>query len=198
MPQPASPEALQLKVVLADVRPPIWRRLQVPSGFTLARLHRVIQLAFGWEDCHLHRFCIRDEEFGPEDPDFDGGIRSERVALRDLGLRARAKFSYEYDFGDGWEHGVTVEKVLVPESPLAAPVCLAGERACPPEDCGGPWGYQELLAAVADPGHPAHEDRTEWLGPGPWDAEAFDLDQVNGLLAVAFARRKGRLIRSSG
>ena len=198
MAQPASPEVLQLKVVLADTSPPIWRRVLVPSGFTLARLHRVIQLAFGWEDSHLHRFCVHDEEFGPKEPEFDGGMRSERVALRALGLKARTRFSYEYDFGDGWEHAVTVEKVLVPETPLAVPVCLGGARACPPEDCGGPWGYQEMLAAVADPGHPEHEESKEWLGPEHWDAEAFHLDPVNRLLAQAFAPRKGRPARPSG
>jgi hypothetical protein len=182
---------LQLKVVLADIRPPIWRRVLVPASYSLAKLHQVIQAAFGWEDCHLHRFRIHGEDYGPPDLDADEAFRSERVTLGKLGLQAKTKFSYEYDFGDSWEHGITVEAVLTAD-PSSAPVCLAGKRACPPEDCGGPWGYQDLLATIADPGHPEHESMKEWLGNDGWDAEAFHLDQVNDLLSQAFAPRKQR------
>jgi hypothetical protein len=186
MAQDAAPQVLQLKVALAEIRPPIWRRLRVPAKLTLAQLHRVIQLAFGWEDCHLHVFRILGEDYGPADPDSAGETRSERVTLAKLGLKAKAKFTYEYDLGDLWEHVVTVEAVE-PAEGAQTPVCLAGKRACPPEDCGGPWGYQDLIAAMGDPEHPDHVDIKEWLGTDHWDAEAFRLDQINAALAEAFA-----------
>ncbi len=199
MTQDPSHEALQLKVALAEIKPPIWRRVRVPAKFTLEQLHRVIQVAFGWEDCHLHVFRIRGEDYGPSDPDSGGETRSERITLARLGLKAKMKFTYEYDLGDLWEHQVTVEAVE-PAEGLETPVCLAGKRACPPEDCGGPWGYQEMVTAIGDPEHPDHVDIREWLGTDRWDAEAFHLDQVNEQLAGAFARagsaaRKGKPAR---
>jgi hypothetical protein len=103
------------------------------------------------------------------------------VRLQDVAPAAKTKFIYEYDFGDGWEHQVVVEKVLPAEPGLRYPVLLAGKRACPPEDCGGPWGYEELLAILANPKHKEHKAMRAWLG-GPFDAEAFDLAEANGLV----------------
>ena len=177
----------QLKVTIKGIRPPVWRRLQVPGEATLADLHDVLQTAFGWENAHLHQFVIGGASFGAADP--MGGMWDEemtnerRVSLRDaIGLRAK-KFVYEYDFGDGWIHDLLVEKVLAPEAGVATPRCLGGKRAGPPEDCGGPWGYAALLDAVGDPDHPEHAEMLEWLGEGH-DPEAFDRDALNAWLAA--------------
>ena len=184
-------EAFQFKVTLLGFRPSIWRRVLVPASFDLAKLHRVIQEAFGWEDYHLHAFQIHGVDFGPPDPGGWMESRSERITLAKLDLRPKMKFRYEYDFGDSWIHEITVEKVIVPETPLAAPVCLAGKRACPPEDSGGPWGFQDMLYAARTPDHPGHEEFKEYLDPD-WDSEAFHLEAVNVCLRSAFKLRKPR------
>ncbi len=172
----------QLKVTIKGIRPPIWRRLQVPGEATLADLHDILQTAFGWENAHLHQFVIGGAFFGVSDP--MGGMWDEemtderRTSLRDaVGVRLK-KFVYEYDFGDDWIHDIVVEKVLAPEAGVAYPRCLAGKRAGPPEDCGGPWGYAALLEAVGDPDHPEHAEMLEWLGEEP-DPEAFNRDVLN-------------------
>jgi len=176
-----------LKVTLLGTRPPIWRRLAVPADITLARLHAMLQVVMGWYDCHLHRFVSPDQtRYGPlsevGDADWDLGLIDERKAKLSRVLAApKQRMVYEYDFGDGWEHGIQLEKIVAPEPGLHYPRCLAGRRACPPEDCGGVWGYAELLQIIADPGHPEHAERLEWLG-GPIDPEAFDPDEVNKLL----------------
>lgn len=137
MPEP-SPRALLLRASLLDVRPEVWRRLRVPETLTLADLHRVLQIAMGWEETHLHRFGI------------GGGYLAEgsgRARLAELGLRPGETLFYEYDFGDQWEHEVVVEEILGPDPKNARPACTGGSRACPPEDCGGPWMYMERLRA---------------------------------------------------
>jgi len=191
MVQAAITEAFQLKVTLLGFRPPIWRRVLVPATFDLAQFHRVIQESFGWEDCHLHSFQIHGIEFGEPDPDGWSDYQSERITLAKLNLQPKTKFRYEYDFGDSWVHEITVEKVVVPESPLEMPVCLAGKRACPPEDSGGPWGFQDMLYAARNPDHPDHEEFKEYLDPD-WDSEAFYLEAVNVCLKSAFKPRKPR------
>lgn len=169
----------QLKVTLKNTKPPIWRRIQVPGGITLYKLHRIIQVAMGWEDYHLHVFEIGGTSFGELDPDFDSIDKSERSAkLNRVVTGAGAKFIYEYDFGDSWRHEILVEKVLLPEAGVRYPVCVGGKRACPPEDCGGPWGYENLLEIIKDPEHEQHEEMMTWLG-GEFDPEALDLDAVN-------------------
>lgn len=191
MAQTASIEAFQLKVTLLGFRPPIWRRVLVPGSFDLAGLHRVIQASFGWEDYHLHAFQIHGVDFGPRDPEGWTEYQSERIALAKLNLHAKTKFRYEYDFGDSWIHEITVEKVVVPEVPLVVPVCLTGKRACPPEDSGGPWGFQDMLAAAHNPEHPDHDEFKEYLD-SDWDPEAFSLETVNACLSAAFTPRKPR------
>lgn len=187
--EPASPPSVhRLKVTLRGVRPPIWRRLLVPSGVTLAKLHDILQRAMGWHDSHLHLFRTRDATYGDrimlDDPD----VRSERTSR--LGVVAPTKGSklwYDYDFGDGWEHEILVEAVVPPDAGARYPVCLGGRRACPPEDSGGVWGYADLIEIVGDPGHEDHAAMTEWLGR-PLDPEAFDVEAVNRRLA-ALGRR---------
>ena len=167
----------QIKVSLRYTRPPIWRRLLVPASLTLERLHDVLQLAMGWDDSHLHEFRIGQKRFGKTstedrlmgmDP-----IGNERTTYlyRVLG-KVGAKTLYTYDFGDGWEHAIVVEKVLPPEPEVPYPVCVGGKLQGPPEDCGGIPGYYNLLEAVRDPAHPEHEDLLDWVG-GEFDPDAF-------------------------
>jgi hypothetical protein len=178
-------EVIQLKVTLAGIEPPIWRRLQVPADWTLARLHRLIQAAFGWEDCHLHCFRIHGEAYAPTDQENEPGTCDEKVPLKRVGLRLRTRFRYEYDFGDDWEHLILVEGLLLLEEPATVPACIGGQRACPPEDVGGAGGYQQMLEALGNPRDPRNQEFGLWLGTRTWNAEAFDLDQVNEAIAKA-------------
>lgn len=194
---PGSPQdGFQLKVTLCGIRPPIWRRLLVPARHTLAQLHKAIQAAFGWEDDHLHVFIVFGEEYGPRDPEGEMEVRSERVALTRLGLEPKDKIRYEYDFGDDWVHDITVEKILAPTEPCTIPVCLAGKRSCPPEDCGGTGGYEELLEALDDADHPRHGEFLEWL-EDDWDPDWFSLDYVNACLKARFAPARSRPAQTS-
>ena len=176
----------RLKVTLSGVRPPIWRRLLVPSDATLADLHQILQLAFGWFDEHLHAFEVGAESFAPGPDsgfgDFGGpelgfGLDVEdtdeaTVTLSEL-VGAGDRFAYTYDFGDDWDHRIEVEAVEDRQAGGQYPACTAGRRSGPPEDVGGAWGYAEFLDAMADPAHPEHDHYVEWQGP-TWDADAFD------------------------
>jgi hypothetical protein len=171
----------QLKVSLCDAKPPIWRRLVVPGNISLAGLNRVILAAFGWAGSHLHVFETEYGEFGVADREL--GHRAEGpVTLEQIAPEPKDKFRYTYDFGDGWTHEILVEKVLAPDSSGDHPRCIGGRRAAPPDDCGGVWGYASLVEALADPKHPEHEERLEWLGlteAGEFTPEAFDVEEVN-------------------
>ena len=174
----------QLELTLRGIRPPIWRRLLVPGDITLGRLHAVFQVAMGWEESHLHVFRIEGKKYS--DPEFDldeDGIGDEHaVTLAEVTHGGEAGIVYEYDFGDSWEHDVKVEKVYAPgESSARGPVCLAGARACPPEDVGGTPGYEEFLRAIADPEHGDHAHYLEWVG-GEFDPETLDLEKINRAL----------------
>jgi hypothetical protein len=133
----------------------------------------------GWANYHLHQFTIGGVEYGQPDPDYGSEVEDEkRVNLSQVVLREDAKFVYEYDFGDSWEHTVLVEKILPVEKGKHYPYCSKGKRACPPEDVGGPWGYTDFLKTIQDVNHSEHEDMLEWVG-GQFDPEAFDLEEVN-------------------
>lgn len=178
----------QLKVTLRGTKPPIWRRVVVPGDLTLQRLHRVLQDAMGWQDCHLHSFTIHGTDFGVPDRDGWGGPDFEpekQYRLEDL-VGEKARFSYTYDFGDSWVHGILVEKVTPGDVPT--PRCIAGARACPPEDCGGTWGYGELVEALADSSHERHAELAGWVPPG-WMPERFDLALADRLVAKHGVRR---------
>ncbi|HEY8111543.1 MAG TPA: plasmid pRiA4b ORF-3 family protein [Actinomycetes bacterium] len=182
----AKTRIFQLKVQLREVRPPVWRRVLVPGEMTLAELHEVVQVVMGWTDSHLHEFETGRACYGVPDPDCgldevadESRVRLSRVAGEGSRLR------YAYDFGDGWQHDLIVEKVLRRRPGARYPCCVAGRRACPPEDVGGPWGYQDFLVAVGDPGHDEHEQWVEWAG-GRFDPAEFDLAAVDEALG-AFA-----------
>ena len=167
----------QLKITLKGIRPPIWRRVQLDSKTTLQELHMIIQEAMGWDNYHLHTFTIGGDDYGEAEDDLD--VHSENnVKLSNVVAGEKFKFFYTYDFGDNWEHEIIVEKELPIAPNVLYPLCVKGKRACPPEDCGGPWGYEELLEILADPSHPEYEERMEWFD-SDFDPDAFDIDKVN-------------------
>lgn len=172
-----------LKVTLEGIQPAIWRRLEVPSDATIGELHDIVQIAFGWDDSHLHEFRgPRGVRYGPPDPDSWGDVRDEdEVTLAEALPRTKSKLVYEYDFGDSWKHVIVVEKILPPRASDPAPRCIAGQRAGPPEDCGGPWGYMDLLQAVRDPEDPENAERLDWLGDD-FDPEEFDPEEITAAL----------------
>jgi hypothetical protein len=190
---PRAPESLagtdvcQLKITLRGAsKPPVWRRVLVPASMTLDLLHEVILRAMGWDGGHLHVFSDGWREFGS--PGAELGYADERrVTVADLLSGPGGKVTYTYDFGDDWEHVILLETIL-PAGPGAAyPVCVAGKGACPPEDCGGQWGYAELKEILADRDHEQHEEMLEWLGlddAAEFDPAEFSVDEVNERLAV--------------
>jgi len=176
---PPDPSIYQLKVTLKHSKPPIWRRIHVKAHTTLYKLHQIIQIAMGWTNSHLHQFIADGVYYGEPHPDFGFEVVSERrVRLHQIASDVREKFIYEYDFGDGWEHEIVVEKLLAPEPKVRYPRCIKGKRNCPPEDVGGVWGYADFLEAIEQADHPEHEAYLEWIG-GSFDPEEFDSDMVN-------------------
>lgn len=182
---------LQLRIELLLIEPLIWRRLQVPGDYTFWDLHVAIQSAFGWSDTHLHEFRAwrhRDggSRFGIPMDEFDDAAPSlpgweYRVA--DVLTPANPRLEYEYDFGDGWRHVITLEAVLTAAPGKKYPRCTAGERSGPPDDCGGPGGYESLLETLANPEDPEHASSHAWAVSqkgrrGKFDPEAFDEQQV--------------------
>jgi len=172
----------QLKVTLKHIKPAIWRRLHVPSDIRLSKLHSVLQDAFGWTNSHLHQFVLGERRIGMKGIDeFSDDVEDEkRVKLSQI-AEAKSRLLYEYDFGDGWEHQIVVEKVLPAVDGVRYPTCIDGKRACPPEDCGGVGGYARLLEIIADPKHEEHAEMLEWLGR-PFDPDAFDIMEANDLI----------------
>ncbi|MHB8254776.1 MAG: plasmid pRiA4b ORF-3 family protein [Acidiferrobacter sp.] len=168
----------QIKVTLRHVAPPVWRRIEVPGDIKLGKLHRVLQIAMGWTDSHLHAYHMGGATYGTPDPEFPNETQNERGVRLDKVVGGGDTLSYEYDFGDGWEHMLKVEKIVPADPTTHYPRCTAGSRACPPEDCGGPPGYEQLLGVLSNPKHEEYETMREWTGGG-LDPEAFDLGRVN-------------------
>jgi hypothetical protein len=178
---PVRPSIHTIKVSLRHMKPPVWRRLQVPSKMSLAELHHVIQAAMGWYDCHLHQFEVDGMDYADPGHMLDETMDEARRTL--ARLQAGDRFSYWYDFGDDWWHDIIVESVGRADPALTYPRCVTGRRACPPEDCGGPGGFDELMGALADEKHPEHEMYLEWI-PVDYDPARFDLDRINKALAL--------------
>jgi Plasmid pRiA4b ORF-3-like protein len=182
-----SMEIYQFKVTLIGITPPIWRRFQAPGGFSLAQLHRAMQVVLGWENYHLYTFRIGSKSYGPpgiEDDDDFGLIDATRVRLSAVLRNVGTTITYVYDYGDDWEHALLLEAILMPDPEAIYPRCIAGERRCPPEDVGGIGGYIDYLGAMADPNHEQHEEMMMWRGP--FDAEDFSIEQVNQELDKKF------------
>ena len=178
---PADLTVFQLHLALLDVKPRVWRRLLVPGALRLSGLHRVMQAAMGWEDSHLHAFSIGDARYGPQYDDYPEDEIDERRVTVIKALDGYESFSYEYDFGDSWDHEVVVEARWTTDLGLKFAVCVDGKQACPPEDCGGAPGYAEMLQVLNDPSEERYDELREWLG-GPFDPAAFDLAAVNAAL----------------
>ncbi len=179
-------QTYQLKITLEGAKPPIWRRILVPSNISLGELHQIVQASMGWFDCHLHQFTFNNTNYGI--PDDDMGIMGMQIQdenkyrLDQLLKSEKQWMRYEYDFGDGWLHRIDLEKITPYEKDQPLPYCTKGKRACPPEDCGGIWGYQELIEILKNPKHEQHEEMIEWVGEN-LDPEAFDTESVNAILA---------------
>lgn len=170
-------EALILHIELQDITPPIWRRFAVPRNVTLGRLHHVIQIVMGWVDYHLHDFEIAGKRYSAPDPEDLSIIPETRLRLLKA-LGAEGTFTYLYDFGDDWYHRIKVEDIVPADAYAQAFYCIEGANACPPEDVGGPHGYEVFLAALANRRHPEHRLRTQWYGR-TFDISAFDRESVN-------------------
>lgn len=172
----------QLKVTVEGTEPAIWRRLIVPSASTLGQLHRIIQIAFGWEGYHLHQFTVGDVSYTDPTTMGDlGNLDEEDATLGEVASRVGLRFVYEYDFGDSWRHVILVERPTAGAPPGPYPICIDGKFAGPPEDCGGVPGYETLRDAITDPAHPQHGHWREWLGDD-FDPDAFDREAVNAAL----------------
>lgn len=184
-------DIFQLRITLLDIEPMIWRRVLVSQDLTLPRLHSVFQTVMGWTNAHLHQFTVGDLRFGDPDPDFEPGpIDYRRITLNQIAPHRGSTCVYEYDFGDSWDHLIEVEEELPVETVAGQiPLCLAGERACPPEDCGGPGGYARFLEAIRDQQHPEHDGYREWAG-GDFDPDAFNFERVNQALARLMTRSR--------
>jgi len=180
----------QFRVALIGISPPIWRRVQVAGDYTLAQLHRVLQVVMGWENYHLYMFRIGRKKYGPPDPDgIDelGLVDAKRKRLAAVAPSVGNTFTYVYDYGDNWEHELLLEAILMPEPTVTYPRCLGGERRCPPEDVGGVGGYADYLEIMFDPSHEEHEERMMWRGP--FDAEVFSVNKVDQEIAKKFRSR---------
>ncbi len=179
----AQADVLQLKVTLEGVSPPVWRRLLVPGTMTLGKLHGTFQAAMGWTNSHLHCFELGDRRFGMVGVEEDAeDLEDERrIRLATLLRRKGDELLYRYDYGDDWEHRVVLEAVVPVDRRFAYPLCAGGGRACPPEDCGGPGGYEELLRALVSSKNPGHDEAVTWVG-GYFDPDGFDANSVNGVL----------------
>lgn len=195
---PTPDDIYQVHVSLMGIEPPIWRRLLLRQDMLLPRVHDVLQLAMGWTDSHLHQFKVNEVRFGEPDIEFEPGpIDYRQISLNQIAPGRGTTCTYEYDFGDSWKHLLVVEAELPVDSVEGhIPRCIEGSRACPPEDCGGTWGYADFLRAWREPAHPEHEANRQWSGHA-FDPEAFDLERVNRNLARRFPSGGSRTRRSA-
>ncbi len=180
----ATATAYQLKVTLLGIYPEIWRRLLVAGDIDLGRLHRILQCAMGWTDSHLHKFTVGEKRY--TDPRFEKSEEEEEEDESSFQLRTLApwvgdRLGYLYDFGDMWNHDILVESIHPMDPRQHYPVCLNGEGACPPEDCGGTDGYSSMVHAVRDSNHKEHKTMVRWVG-GRFDPYHLDIKEINELL----------------
>lgn len=179
----------QVQIALKGFKPKIWRRLLIPSDLLLSDFHKIIQTTMGWTNDHLHQFIknriyysVRFHDDFMWDETYNIDYKKKKIRVKDLLMVEKEKIIYEYDFGDGWEHEIILEKILPVDEKIKYPICLTGKMSCPPEDCGGVWGYADMLEILKQPDHEEYESYMEWLGE-EFDPEFFDKDTVNELLA---------------
>ncbi len=181
---------VQIKIKLLGVaKPPVWRRMQVRADTRLDQLHEVLQRALGWDNCHMHSFSFGDERYGLA---HEFGDRDEREATLGELVGPGTRFRYTYDFGDDWEHQIVVEKLLDSDPDTHYPALLVARGACPPEDCGGAWCYDDLKLILADPNDDQHQERLDWLGlddAGGFDPAVVDFDRLSARVAFVAAAR---------
>jgi hypothetical protein len=176
--KPDNESIYQIKVTLKDSEPPIWRRIQVPGHITLYKLQRIMQMVMGWENAHLHEFVINGTSYGQSHPEYGLEMKTERRArLDELVPEENMDFIYKYNLDEEWEHHLLVEEIISRTPKVHYPQCVEGDRACPPEDCGGILGYKDLLEIIKNPEDPEYEETIQWLGA--FDPTAFDLEEVN-------------------
>lgn len=171
----------RVHVSLIDIEPPIWRSIELSSQTTLKQFHRILQIAMGWENCHLHEFIVDDQRYGVPDPDYDNPsevIAEGRVRLAEVLPAPGASIFYKYDFGDYWQHAVRLDSAVSAEPETEYPRVADGARHCPPEDCGGTSGYADLMEILMDPTHEEYEHMREWTGKDFY-AEEFSISKVN-------------------
>ena len=172
----------QLKVGLVESKPLIWRKILVHDQTLLPEFHHILQTTMGWDNAHLHQFSNRNIIYSPPDEYNELPYTDYRkIKLNKLLKHINVHIVYEYDFGDGWEHEIVLEEVLNKESPQIYPLCIDGKNACPPEDCGGIGGYQNLLTILSNPAHQEYDEWIEWLG-GEFDPKVFNIEEVNKML----------------
>ena len=179
----------QLRIALRRTKPPIWRRVLVPPSMHLDTLHHLIQVVMGWEDSHLHMFRKGDRRYSIPSPWGDDfrmpgtprDLDERKHRINQLLKREKDWMTYMYDFGDSWEHKITLQKILPYDRTVRLPACVGGRRRCPPEDCGGVWGYYEMLEVLKDPNARDHEHMSEWIGED-FDPEVFSPQAVDMLL----------------
>ncbi|MEJ5317912.1 MAG: plasmid pRiA4b ORF-3 family protein [Tenuifilum sp.] len=176
----------QIQIALRGFKPKIWRRILIPENLLLSDFHKIIQTTMGWTNSHLHHFIKDKTYYSPrmEDDDFwddSCNVDYKKMRIADILKAEKEKVIYEYDFGDSWEHDILLEKILPYDSKLVYPLCLKGKMNCPPEDCGGIWGYANMLEILKNPKHKEYKELKEWLGV-EFYPEFFDIDEVNKLL----------------
>jgi hypothetical protein len=176
-----SKKIYQIQIALKGSKPKIWRRILIDSDILLVDFHRIIQTTMGWTNSHLHVFSDGIEEYSPKEFEVEYAKDSRTVRLDKILKEENSTINYEYDFGDGWEHIIKLEKILTPNDKLQTPQCIAGKRNCPPEDCGGIWGYSDMLEILKQPEHKEYESYIEWLGDD-FDPEYFNKDAINEML----------------
>lgn len=179
-------EIYQIQIALKDFKPKIWRRVLVPADMLLSNFHCVIQTSMGWTNSHLHQFIKNRQYYQERHPDDDyweefNNVDYQDIMLSELLTREKERITYEYDFGDGWRHEIILEKILPADKKMHYPVCIKGKNCCPPEDCGGVWGYENMLNILKNPDDEEYDSYKEWLGE-EFDPKEFDMDTVNVFL----------------
>lgn len=181
---PLPGQIYQIRITLIGSQLPIWRRIQIRADTTLSGLHEILQVVMGWSNAHLHRFIVHGKSYEMPEGGFEGSENQwdeRNFSLHNLLSKEGSRMTYEYDFGDDWQHEIAVEEICPAEENTQYPFCLEGAGACPPEDVGGVPGYADFLAAVEEPNHPEHQSYLDWVG-GSFDPQKFDCDEVNQTL----------------